>query len=136
MKQQCEGCAFRPGAQPGNQQPYNELRGEICALGGIPFYCHTGFDWQRLGRAEERPPTGAELRASGTCAGWRARVRELNTTGHYRKGGKVRRWIALYAYQLVDQFVHAKPGHEKRRLHWRLREAIAFLAKRKWRLAQ
>ena len=42
----CSDCAFKPGAGA-YKEPYNRLKGIICSLGGIPFYCHDKIDWRK-----------------------------------------------------------------------------------------
>lgn len=68
----CDTCAFRPG--PGaHEEPYNRLRSNICAMSGVPFFCHEGIDW-RGQDAMSRLPGLLHSGDAHICAGWKERV--------------------------------------------------------------
>jgi hypothetical protein len=73
-RQQCEGCAFNGDAAA---EPYNRLRSEICALTGVPFYCHHGLDWTRPLALKNGLVVDMDGKSAKpvACAGWRDRMR-------------------------------------------------------------
>jgi len=125
----CESCAFRSGAAA-NTEIYNRLRSEICALTGVPFWCHHGKDGTDF-TSKTKFVTNAELRSRGMriCEGWKRAVRQ-----HVRPGltatfkRLVRRWTGEGILQLIDEFIDAEEGSaEKRDAHRRLDRAIRGL---------
>lgn len=125
---QCDGCAFKDGAAA-NVEPYNRLRSEICAIGGLPFFCHANIDWRKDLTGKDPEQLGAELRKTGICAGWRERVLELKSGGHFDDPEIriVRRLVAAYALQKIDEWADAPAGEEKQFLHGELSRAIGML---------
>lgn len=99
MKDPCAMCAFTPGSEA-NLEPHNFLKGIICVLGPLPFYCHHTDSGARLDKdfaeAELRP---GDLRAlgGGTCRGWQREVLELAATGYYKDRPLVTRGVAMMA---------------------------------------
>lgn len=45
MPDPCETCAFREDCETFDE-PLNRLKSMICAMSGLPFYCHKGYDWR------------------------------------------------------------------------------------------
>ena len=128
-KSPCDECAFRPGAGA-HEEPYNRLRGMICAHGSVPFFCHHGIDW----RAQHTPEfiaRGREMaRRTGVCQGWKVEVARLNSTGFFNDGFRsIRHAIAKQCLQTIDLFTNAK-GREKKRLRNLLRRMVAFVCSR------
>jgi hypothetical protein len=140
---QCEGCAFKPGAAA-NREPWNRLRSMICALGGIPFYCHHGLDWKRGEKAvgdalviikhqakleEIGIPKAALLRARlpikdgeklHVCGGWRKAVGAIHAAHPTWFGGQdasVRRILALHALDSLEKWAGLKDKKQKAE-HW------------------
>lgn len=112
-KAPCSGCAFTPGAAA-NLEPHNQLKGQICLLGGEPFYCHDGKDWQspqyhgRISRAQfkEFDPQ--------ICQGWASRVRLLAKAGYYKEKPLWRKAWAQIARKALEEFCATKNRKEKR----------------------
>ncbi len=70
----CDSCAFREGSETFDREPYNRFRGQICALSGVPFFCHHGLNWHkpiaiRKGIATDVDGNRQRLKV---CQGWRA----------------------------------------------------------------
>lgn len=93
----CHGCAFSPGAAA-NKEPNNLLKGILCAMGAVPFYCHESLvNWR-----ETSAQTVQDLKAAvkpgerlQVCAGWRAEVAKLHQVGWFKgEEGQLRRELA------------------------------------------
>lgn len=126
----CDECAFsNKGA---GLEPYNSLRGRICALGPIPFGCHHGLDWHGSSSWSAAQAREA-LRTSGICEGWRAEVQRLNRNGWYGKYRIIRRAVAKSALVLVELFTAASDNRkpvEKKRYLISLKRHLRFLSSR------
>lgn len=126
-KSPCDECAFTKGAAA-NLEPYNQLRGMVCALGPLPFGCHHNLDWHNSDRwtvAQQREA----LRTAGICQGWAASVRELKAKGVYSTPFQaIRQAVAKQALMAIELFVGAKNEREKKRMHGLLRRMLSFLA--------
>lgn len=94
VPKQCETCAFRPGSEAARESN-NYIKSRLCALGGVPFYCHEGTDWKDP--ASHVVKNYAELRARGirVCAGWKAETGRLARAGHFVKGRLFKRAFAI-----------------------------------------
>jgi hypothetical protein len=125
-REQCEGCAFKPGAAA-NREPYNLLRSEVCALGAIPFFCHHSIDWKN--RKMDSASIRADVRIAGICQGWKRRVGELRAEGYFVDVEKrrTRRFSAMYILGVLDEWIEQKDPTEKKILHSQLREALRLL---------
>lgn len=106
VPRECEGCAFKPGAAA-NLEPNNFLKGQLCALGGLPFYCHDGQDWQDP--ESHTVATRREIRARGIriCAGWKSSVARLAREGHFRDGRVLKQCFAVAGLEALHGFLHA-----------------------------
>lgn len=60
---QCSGCALLPGAKA-NGEVDNNLTGMLCALGGIPFYCHEKMGWTPERESDGYPVAEPRLSAA------------------------------------------------------------------------
>jgi len=125
MKSPCEECAFsKKGA---GQEPYNSLRGKICALGPIPFGCHHGTDWADSS-SWSHDQVQLALRTTGICQGWAAEVRRLKARGWYGPYRLIRRAIARRALLFIELFTAAKQGTpEKKKYLAQLKRMMRFL---------
>ena len=124
----CDECAF--GKNGAGQEPYNALRGRICALGPLPFGCHHGQNWHGSSNWSAAQVQQA-LRTSGICEGWRAEVQRLNKQGWYGKYRIIRRCVAKNALFLVELFTTASDKGaitQKKKYLASLKRHLRFLA--------
>lgn len=100
----CDECAF--GKNGAGMEPYNQLRGQICVLGPIPFGCHHGLNWH-----DSSNWSGSEIRQAlknaGICQGWKREVARLNAEGWFGKYRVIRRAVAKNALFYVELFTAA-----------------------------
>jgi len=130
MPNPCETCAF--GSAGAAQEPYNALRGTICSLGAVPFFCHHGrdgqeYDWQDspLGPLQLHP-TNRKL-----CAGWQAEVSNLKQRGYFGEYRPIRRAVARAALNALERYLNKDLNlHKKQRAQMLLERCIRFLAAR------
>lgn len=123
----CDTCAFRTGAAA-HSEVYNRLRAQICAITGVPFWCHHGFDW----KTKSKYITRAEFRERGMriCQGWRDEVRK-----HVKPGleGALRRLIRRSKgeaiLRMIERFIglSGKSKKAKAAAHAELEAAIRSL---------
>lgn len=123
----CSECAFRSGGAA-NDEPYNRLRGIICAHGAVPFFCHHDVPWRdKIAMAAFNREMA---RKAGVCQGWRRQVRILNDSGFYRDGFlTIRREIAKQCLQAIDLFTHSK-GRRREKLRKLLWKMVTFVCSR------
>src|SRR5579863_867335 len=72
----CSTCAYGT-AGGAAKEPHNRLKGQICALGGIPFFCHHAPDGRELnwhGGPAEYFASMRDRRDIRMCAGWKREV--------------------------------------------------------------
>jgi hypothetical protein len=62
MSSPCNTCAFRAGCITHDKEPHNALKGEICALSGVPFFCH--YDQNHVDRHMAMSCSGCAAEAS------------------------------------------------------------------------
>jgi hypothetical protein len=107
----CETCAFRPGSDAARESN-NYIKARLCALGGLPFYCHEGTNWKDP--HSHRVASHAELRARGirVCAGWKAEVGRLADAGHFRKGRLFKRALAFVGLESLIIFLSKESDPE------------------------
>lgn len=114
----CEGCAFTPGAEA-NREPQNNLRAQLCLLGGIPFYCHHDDEGNLRDLSDIHPSQRrAEIQAGRLriCAGWRREVAAASAAGYYRTNRDAKRAYAVFGLGALARYLTAKGRREKRRL--------------------
>lgn len=124
----CATCAFRPGSVTHDQEVYNALRGMLCALGAVPFYCHHGHNWEDANAmlAAHLCGPGLEL-----CEGWKAAVAENKAKHLFDDPGirRVRRIAADRALVVIEEFIAAPEGSpEKAELNRELGSLVYLLA--------
>jgi hypothetical protein len=147
----CDSCAFRPGSVTHDKEPYNALRGLICALGARPFHCHhlNGEDHhddqqyllQRLPDVRrflqrfyaEQGWSGRILEGETLklCAGWKEAVRENKAKHLFDDPAvrRVRRLAADRALEVIEQFIAAPEGSpQKADLNRELGSLVYLLA--------
>lgn len=133
----CETCAFRSGCVTHDKEPHNALKGEICALTAVPFFCHYDRNhvdrhsdavfWLR-GRGFDINGETAQLRV---CAGWKQRVRENQDRGFFKTRYLrfLRKILGNHALRLIKTFLAAEDGTpEKREAHAQLKATIEMIA--------
>lgn len=111
MPNPCDGCAYADGAAA-NLEPDNRLKALVCALTGVPFWCHHGMNWQTTPKHLSR----AEFQALNLhiCEGWRREVSKRIKPGLAGKRRRlIRRWKGEAALMLIDEFIALEPGPEK-----------------------
>ena len=129
MKQPCSSCAFAKGCAA-NLEPYNRVRSEICAQAAIPFYCHDTFDWKNTDPDKmTRDEVVALRRNMNICQGWRRRVRQLASRGHFKNAGvrEIRRLLGHRALAILQTAIRSS-GEEKTRHYNDLDDTIRMLA--------
>jgi hypothetical protein len=118
----CDSCAFSPGAGA-HDEIYNRFRAEVCALTGVPFYCHHGFDWEN----QPRYLAKSEVRQIVLCAGWKREVQRHVKPGIAGKRARlVRRWKGLMVLERLEQAVNLT-GKAKALAWARLQKAVLSL---------
>lgn len=137
MSNPCDTCAFRRGSVTHDSEPHNNLKGILCILGAVPFYCHHGFDWE--GRDETDPTIKEDIR-KGTiqiCEGWKREVRELAATGYYDHNREVVRVYAQLGLGALHIFLNAEDGSEaKQKAERQLNQICAALGKHRRRIEE
>ncbi len=129
MKEACESCAFREGSETFDRQPYNRFRGHICALSGMPLYCHHGFNWRKpiadkLGLSVD---TDGNAQRIQICQGWRSEVvKQISTKTPNRI---IRRGLGQYCLELLESAVRETGPEEKAELWEEMRSAFKMLLK-------
>jgi hypothetical protein len=116
----CSSCAYREGS-PTREEPYNVLRAEIAAEGGIPFHCHQNFPYL------DRLPEKQEL---VVCEGWKKAVAEKAKDPHWRTMREAKGAIARLAMGLVEEFTNAENDTAKRAALADLRMTLKALFKK------
>lgn len=98
MTAPCDGCAFTEGAEA-NLEVWNNLKGQLCVLGGLPFVCHHDRDWRNTKQMRI-----AEAYADGwmICAGWKREVRALAALGYYRENRQVVKFVAMHGLEQLE----------------------------------
>lgn len=130
----CDTCAFRAGCITHEKEPHNRLKALICALGGLPFYCHysDAGDWSSTSISKLNREESMTLRRDlPVCQGWKAEVKRLAGVGHFRKATRARRWVALHALRLVQRFIDSDNPEEKADVERDLYRALDLLAEDK-----
>lgn len=120
----CHSCAFRAGSET-RSDSLTVLKGEVCALGGVPFFCHIdkhGFDFHD---GDHTP--GREFLV--ICEGFRARVREAAKDPRWHKNRRIRRAMAQHVIDSMNQLDTAGQDPEIRReLIRQIGDAVEYLA--------
>jgi hypothetical protein len=128
----CEGCAFSPGSITHDEEPHNNLRGQLCLLGGIVFYCHHAADGSLQNLKGMRMEERGRLVREGkliVCQGWRREVATLSHEGYYREHGDIKRMYAELGLGALLLFTGEAEGLEKERARDLLYDVIMALNK-------
>lgn len=135
-KNPCATCAFTCGSEA-NLEPHNFLKGIICVLGPLPFYCHYTDTGARLDKdfneAELRPAHLLKL-GGRICRGWQREVLELAATGYYKDRPVVTRAVAEMARQELFIFCNTDDSPEDHEdANQNLQRAMTFLGDKRKR---
>jgi hypothetical protein len=125
----CEGCAFTDGAVA-NLEPDNNLRGQLCVLGAIPFYCHHAEDGSLQNLKDVKRSELRERIQSGQtviCQGWKREVSELAATGYYAKSLTAKRAIAVLGLGALAIFTSTQDRQKKEQAAKNLKGVILML---------
>jgi len=129
----CDTCALREGTITHDKEPYNAFRGLICALAGIPFYCHHGLNWKkhigvRKGIAFDTEATHRRLHV---CEGWKREViKHIPQGPEHRLTRMVRRAIGEECMETLEAALGETRAAEKNELWAHLRELVVRLRKK------
>lgn len=128
----CDTCAF--GKAGGATEPHNRLKGQICALGGLPFFCHHAPDGRELDWHGDSADYFRSLRNKKdrrVCAGWKREVRAYRSRGFFGKYRIIRRAVAQGALDsLVEFLADDTEAEEKLQAQHHLWRALRFLVRR------
>jgi hypothetical protein len=110
----CTGCALTDGAAA-NCEPENNLKAMLCVLGGVPFYCHVGMDWQtdESHKRTRRQAISLGIRPP-VCAGWKREVAALARTGYYRDRAPLKREFAILGLANLQTYVDASADSQEK----------------------
>jgi hypothetical protein len=125
----CGSCAFRDGSVT-RHEPYNAIRAQICALGGVPFYCHRDMDGPVGDEFRGRLPPGIPYTV---CEGWKSEVRRRAKLSWWRESLRMRRTIARIALLHFEGFIDSDPKRKKHHLAV-FKRALHLLTKKSIRL--
>lgn len=102
----CDTCAF--GSSGGAcDEAENAMKAQICAFGGIPFFCHHGRDGQEYDwRNDPLGPLALAPENRKLCEGWRSQVGVLKRGGYFpdRDMTYIRRVVAKRAFTLLERW--------------------------------
>lgn len=129
----CDSCAFGKTGGAADEAN-NRLKGLLCALGPIPFFCHHDrdgkeYDWKNdiLGPMV-LPPEKRKV-----CAGWQAEVRKRKAKGFFLVDGyrTIRKFVAARATRMLDRSIATNVGpDEKKAARKELEKCSEFLIKK------
>lgn len=125
----CDSCAFREGSITFEREPDNRLRAQIAALGGIPFFCHHGLNWNKpiavkRGFAFDLDGNHQRLKI---CEGWRSHVARMISSR--TKNRSARRAFAQIALDDITAYRAEDDPKEKAMLLKELRHTCMQLVK-------
>lgn len=130
----CESCAFRRNTGNGAaSEVNNRLKGEICALSGVPFSCHHAPDGRELNWRGSSVDFFKSLTGRGdlrVCAGWKQAVRRLAARGYFKTNRIIRRGIGEYALDQLSTFLSSGDPVDKEEAHLELGRSLKMLVKR------
>jgi hypothetical protein len=134
--EQCESCAFRPAGSPGAAaEVNNRLKGEICALSGVPFSCHHAPDGRELnwrGSPADLFQSMNGRKDLRVCAGWKLAVAEHARRGLFAAGRTVRRALGIYGLDQLNIFLSRDiEPEEKEEAHLEFGRILKILIKKK-----
>jgi hypothetical protein len=113
----CATCAFDTKSETAGE-PYNVLKGHICVLAGIPFYCHhrrsDGHDFHKDRVFTSRAFVQREMTI---CRGWQREVRALEEVrtpdSRTRVGRMIVRSVGKDAIEYLEIVGDPKRGHKR-----------------------
>lgn len=111
--ERCSTCAFGFGKIGAAGESNNRLKGELAAVGAIPFSCHHAPDGRELnwhGSAADFINSLQGRKDLRVCAGWKAAVAGHAKDPQWRKNLWVRRPLAQYAMDVLTAFMSEEKG--------------------------
>lgn len=134
MSTPCDTCAFRRGSETHDHEPHNLLKGTICALAGIPFFCHHGFDYAtaHISVINRRFATVnvSDVREIRVCEGWKRRIQRLKAQGYFAVDSETRKaqqQIGQHALSLMNAFIDEKDEAKKEEYRQGLQNCVQVL---------
>jgi hypothetical protein len=115
MKDPCATCAFTTGSEA-NLEPHNYLKGIICILGPLPFYCHYTDTGARLDKDFDEAalkPKDLQRLGGRICRGWQREVLELAATGYYKDRPLITKGVALMAREELFIFCNTDSDEDR-----------------------
>lgn len=130
-EKRCDGCAFTKGSDA-NLEPDNFLKGIICQLTPMPFYCHETFDWKNpeLDSIQDIKDLPKSKRI---CQGWKESVAELAKTGYFKENPKSTKIYGKFALSLLHKILGMEECQEKELLWQQFRETLSALRQKRRR---
>lgn len=131
MPSPCDTCAFnRTGTGGAADETTNRLKGEICVLGPIPFWCHhtkSGEEWnwkESTSVLDVKDPTDRKV-----CGGWQKRVQAAAAKGEYNPPEirPYQKHLALLALSSLDNILKKPEGYDKATEFANLKDALKAL---------
>lgn len=130
MSKRCKGCAFTEGSEA-NKEPDNHIKGIICLLTPMPFYCHDSFNYKDpkydLANSIKDLPKTKRI-----CQGWKESVAELAATGYYKEEPKETRIYGKISMITLQQIFASQDAVEKKGLWAQFHQVLNALGK-KWK---
>jgi len=120
----CGECAFTK-ASAAYREPHNALKGVLCLLGGLPFYCHHNIDWWNPDLDGYMP----RARDLDICAGWKRETQKLAATGYFKKHRMIKQTYAKIGLGALVTFIHGISKSEKAKAMKALDGVIRALVK-------
>lgn len=116
MNHPCEGCAYTRGAAA-NTEPQNNIKAQLCLLGGIAFWCHHAVDGSIQDLSDVKSPMklreGVQSGRITICQGWRRETRRLAETGWFSRGLRLKRVIAKLGIGALQIFISTDDKERK-----------------------
>lgn len=130
MSERCKGCAFTEGSEA-NLEPDNHIKGIICLLTPMPFYCHDTFDY-KTPQLSELTSVKDLPKSKGICQGWKESVAELAETGYYKEEPKETRIYGKISMITLQKIFDSQDAEVKKGLWSQFRQTLNALGK-KWK---
>jgi hypothetical protein len=119
MANPCDSCAFRPGCETHEGEPYNRFRAQVAAMSGVPFFCHHGHDYRRpiaikKGHVSQDRSEPHRLQV---CAGWKSQVvKDVPAGAEHHTQRIMRRTLGQQCLELLDAAIAETGVPEKAEL--------------------
>jgi hypothetical protein len=132
----CDTCAF--GKAGAAKEPYNRLRGMICAVSGTPFFCHHDRDGNAYDLKDKLGFFQIAPNKRKVCEGWKRAIRErIRRHGSFLFRGlpladrmalrRYERRMGTRALEAIDEMVAAHDVTDKKALQREIKSLIRAL---------